>query len=100
MWVRPRGAAGAVGVVAREVRQRLRRAVAGPVEALEQRLMLTADPAGSEFRVNTTTLDVQQNPAVAMDAAGGFVVAWESYRQVGDDGLGIFARRFDAAGVP
>src|SRR5688500_1588143 len=36
---------------------------------------------GAEFRVNTTTAFVQRHPAVAMDADGDFVVAWESRAQ-------------------
>jgi hypothetical protein len=52
-----------------------------------------------EFRVNTHTFSSQGFPAVAMNGAGDFVVAWRSYGQ--DDGGmgGVFARRFDAAGA-
>ena len=52
----------------------------------------------TEFRVNSTTGNVQSNPAVAMDANGNFVVAWTS---VGQDGSvdGVYAQRFDAAGA-
>ena len=53
---------------------------------------------GSEFRVNTTTADNQINPAVAMDAAGNFVVTWSSNNQDGS-GNGVYAQRFNAAGV-
>jgi hypothetical protein len=54
-------------------------------------------PAGPEFRVNTTTAGDQVTGRVAMDADGNFVVAWR-----GDDGsgFGVFAQRFDVAGVP
>jgi hypothetical protein len=54
-------------------------------------------PLGDEFRVNTVTSGLQTSPAVAMNAAGAFVVAW-----TGDDGnlMGVFARRFDASGIP
>ncbi|MCH7800335.1 MAG: S8 family serine peptidase [Chloroflexi bacterium] len=48
---------------------------------------------GPEFRVNTTTSGSQYHPSVAMDATGGFVVAWQ-------DVLTIYGRRFDATGVP
>lgn len=54
---------------------------------------------GSEFQVNTYTTNVQSFPALAMHAAGDFVVAWNSYGQDGDN-YGIYARRYDAAGVP
>lgn len=46
--------------------------------------------------VNTFTAGSQVNPAVASDAAGNFVVVWESVRQDGS-GSGIFARRYDAS---
>ena len=55
---------------------------------------------GDEFRVNTTTAQLQTNPAVAMDDDGDFVVAWQSgvygYYQSEFD---IYAQRFDAAGA-
>jgi hypothetical protein len=55
-------------------------------------------PLGSEFRVNTTTANDQYEPAVAMDSAGNFVVAWTSSNQDGS-GAGIYAQRYNAAGV-
>jgi parallel beta-helix repeat protein len=54
---------------------------------------------GSEFRVNTFTTNDQQNPAVAMDANGDFVVVWQSNNEAGDNGWGIYAQRYNAAGV-
>ena len=53
-------------------------------------------PQGSEFQVNLAILGSQDNPAVASDEAGNFVVAWSN------NGLepGIFAKRFDASGTP
>ncbi|MEZ0370506.1 MAG: hypothetical protein ACAI44_15560 [Candidatus Sericytochromatia bacterium] len=51
-----------------------------------------------ELQVNTTILAEQVRPAVAMDAAGDFAVVWTSYDQDGD-GYGIYARRYNAAGV-
>jgi hypothetical protein len=64
-----------------------------------QRYDAAATPLGSEFRVNTYTTNDQYFPATAMDAAGNFVVVWQS---TGQDGLGsgIFGQRFDAAGTP
>jgi len=55
-------------------------------------------PLGAEFQVNTYTTDNQVTPAIAMNAAGDLVVAWESNAE---DGLasGIVARRFAPAGV-
>ena len=52
---------------------------------------------GGEFRVNTTTSGNQQSPTVAMDDDGDFVVAWASTDPI--SGYGIFAQRFNAAGV-
>ena len=53
---------------------------------------------GVEFQVNSATLGTQNFPAVDMEDAGDFVVAWVSYEQDGDD-QGVFARRFDFAGI-
>ncbi|MEZ0372049.1 MAG: fibronectin type III domain-containing protein [Candidatus Sericytochromatia bacterium] len=54
-------------------------------------------PSG-EFQVNTYTSSKQGFPALAMDADGDFVIAWNSYYQDGD-GIGIFAQRYNSAGV-
>ena len=53
---------------------------------------------GGEFRVNTFTTGNQGRPSVAMDADGDFVVAWDGQRRSATT-HGIFAQRFDAAGV-
>ncbi len=52
---------------------------------------------GPEFMVNTYVTGDQAFPAVAMNASGDFVVAWESTDQDGD-GLGVYGQRFDAMG--
>jgi hypothetical protein len=52
----------------------------------------------AEFQVNSHTTNFQESPAVAMNALGHFVVAWQSTAQDGSS-VGIFARRFNAAGV-
>jgi hypothetical protein len=54
---------------------------------------------GGEFRVNTTVASTQRNPAVAMDADGDFVVAWESRGQDAPGAYGVFAQRYSAAGA-
>ena len=61
-----------------------------------RRFAPNGQPLGDEFRVNTTTGGSQQQPDVAMDAVGNFVVAWES-----DDGseYGIWARRYNSNGT-
>jgi hypothetical protein len=57
--------------------------------------------AGSEFQVNTVTQDRQDLPAVAANAAGSFVVTWQSRGADGPDGGdGIVGRRYDASGAP
>jgi hypothetical protein len=53
---------------------------------------------GSEFRVNTVTVDNQIAPQVDMDATGAFAVTWSSYNQDGAD-YGIYARRYSASGA-
>lgn len=56
-------------------------------------------PAGSEFRVNTYTSNKQNQPAVAMNDSGSFVVVWRSSGQ-GSDGGTIFGQRYAADGTP
>jgi hypothetical protein len=63
-----------------------------------QRYNASGAAQGSEFRVNATTSGTQSDPAVAMDANGNFVVAWTSNGQDGS-GDGVYAQRFNAAGV-
>jgi hypothetical protein len=54
-------------------------------------------PVGVEFQINQYTAASQLNPAVSMDSAGRFVVAWRTARD--GAGFGIFARRFDSNGA-
>lgn len=55
-------------------------------------------PATSEFVVSTSTAtSSQRDPAVAMDAAGDFVVAWDS--QNGGSEYQIYARRYAKDGT-
>ena len=53
---------------------------------------------GSEFQVNTYTSNNQGNPAVAMSSSGAFVVAWQSYKQDGDE-YGVYVQQYNAGGV-
>jgi hypothetical protein len=69
------------------------------VEPLDRRRLLSLTPQGPEFPVNAFTTGAQTVPAIAADAAGNFVVAWQSDDQDGS-GAGIVARRFDLSGVP
>ena len=61
-----------------------------------QRYSAAGVAQGTEFRVNVTTTNSQDQPAVAMDSSGNFVVAWQSTHAGRSD---IYARRFDAAGT-
>ena len=54
---------------------------------------------GGEFQINTFTPDRQDEPAVAVDATGGFMVVWKSDGQDGD-GYGIFGQQFASNGAP
>ena len=65
-----------------------------------QRFDATGSPVGSEFAVNTFTTDRQILPAVAVDGTGKFVVVWEGQDDRDGHQHGIFARRYDSAGVP
>jgi hypothetical protein len=52
---------------------------------------------GTEFQVNTTTLNSQYLPKTAALADGGFVVTWVSFLQDGS-GEGVYAQRYAADG--
>ena len=54
---------------------------------------------GAEFRVNTEIGDDQMAPALAMNSAGDFIVAWQSAAQDADGSTGIYAQRYDATGT-
>ncbi|MCC6124849.1 MAG: hypothetical protein IT426_07805 [Pirellulales bacterium] len=63
-----------------------------------QRFNAAGQKVGGEFRVNGYTNDKQTAPQIAMDAAGDFMVAWQSFGQDGS-GYGVYARRYNAAGT-
>jgi len=66
--------------------------------------LYTADgvASGTEFLVNSTTLNGQDQPTVAALAGGGFVVTWtdNSATGVDSDKTSVKAQMYDAAGVP
>jgi hypothetical protein len=68
-----------------------------------QRYDASGTPLGGEFQVNTYTTDYQNRPDVVMDAAGNFVVVWQTAL---DDiplvfqSLSVHGQRYDAAGTP
>jgi hypothetical protein len=53
---------------------------------------------GVESRVNTLTANAQYAPSIASNAAGNYVIAWQSLSQ--DGSYDVFARSYNAAGVP
>jgi hypothetical protein len=61
---------------------------------LAQRYSSAGARVGAELLVNTYTVSSQRVPAVASDADGDFVVAWQSYNQDGHI-FGVFAQLFD-----
>ena len=50
-------------------------------------------------QVNTTTTGNQQEPRIAMDEYGEFMIVWSSFNQDGDH-YGIFGQRFLSPGTP
>ena len=65
-----------------------------------QRFDPNCAPVGKEFQVNAASSGNQAEPAVAMDAAAGFVVCWQGPASVEDANEDIFVRRFDPNGLP
>ncbi len=71
----------------------------GPWTIYAQRFTATGVPLGGQFQVNTYSQSDTEYPAVAMDAAGDFVITWSAQGEDGA-GWGVYAQRYDAAGVP
>ncbi len=59
-----------------------------------------AVPYGSQFQVNTSTTGIMQNPSVAIDSAGDFVIAWQNYADDGSGEYDIYAQQYTALGTP
>ena len=55
------------------------------------------NPLGPEFRVNASTTNDQEQPSVAIDSAGNFVVVWESGQSYTQD---LFGQRYSSSGAP
>ncbi len=55
------------------------------------------EPLGNEFQVNTTTENDQVAPDVASDAAGNFIVVFQTFEAPGT-GANVLAQRYDFAG--
>ena len=62
-----------------------------------QRFDTEGNKLDSEFHVNIESSNGQENPDVAIDDQGDFVIAWMDYGLDGDYG-GIYARRYDSRG--
>ncbi|MGE3817834.1 MAG: DUF4347 domain-containing protein, partial [Isosphaeraceae bacterium] len=72
-----------------------------PNEIFFQLYAANGSAIGNQTTVNTTTTNVQSQPAVAMDQNGNFVVVWTSQGQDNVDGkAGVYGQRFDASGNP
>ncbi len=61
-----------------------------------QRYNSAGQVVGTEFQVNSYTVDYQGDPAVAADAGGAFVVAWSSSQD--GSSSGVSGQRYDSAG--
>ncbi len=55
-------------------------------------------PKGEQFIVNSTLENAQQNPKVAMDETGQFVIVWDSEGDPNVNQKDIFGQRFSANG--
>ncbi|MCA9094225.1 MAG: VCBS repeat-containing protein [Planctomycetaceae bacterium] len=64
-----------------------------------QRFNALGTPQGTEFLVNTFTSGAQRASDLKMDAAGNFVVLWET-SSLDMSLFGVFAQRYNAAGTP
>jgi hypothetical protein len=65
-----------------------------------QRFSKTGKKVGPEFRVNEDRVEKDFAPSVAMDSAGNFVVAWESFSAARPDCVQVRARLYRRDGKP
>jgi len=65
---------------------------------VEDGLAQAPDPVGGEIQVNTYTTNIQEEPSIATDNNGNFVIAWHSDGQDGS-GKGVYAQRYNSSGV-
>jgi hypothetical protein len=71
------------------------------IEHLESRRLLSIVPAGGEFPVNAHTTNQQVSARVTVGFDGSSIVVWTSVNQAGPgSGQDVYARRFDASGLP
>jgi hypothetical protein len=71
----------------------------GPVSrgVYGQRFNPAGEPQGNEFRINNLSNQEQRDPAMAITAAGNFVVTWTVAQGGGEN---VYGRVFDALGSP
>ena len=77
----------------------------GTVGVFGRRFSSSGQPAGTEFKVHTTTSGDQANPDLSHSSSGDFVVVWGDGNFSGGDGqdgssFGVFGRRFSSSGAP
>ena len=67
-----------------------------------QRYASSGAALGSQFQINTYTTSFQEQPSVAVDPAGDFVVVWQSSGSWGTDtsGQSIHGQRYASNGSP
>jgi regulation of enolase protein 1 (concanavalin A-like superfamily) len=63
-----------------------------------QRFTSTGTKSGTETKVNTVTTGDQNQPRIAVDSAGNYVIVWTSAAQDGALG-GIYAKRYNSSGT-
>ena len=66
---------------------------------IKARVYQNGVPITGEILVNSTIVNTQTNPDVAINENGDFIVVWDSWYQDGSD-RGVFAQRFDQNGGP
>lgn len=71
-------------------------AAAARIDVFAQRYGVAGEPVGSQFRVNANLESDHRDPAVALDADGGFVVVWGALT---GSGHRLLLRRFTADGA-
>jgi hypothetical protein len=68
-------------------------------EVFCRRFAADGNAQSGEVQINTTTTGDEQLPVVAREAGGDYTVVWQSSAGTDGDGIGVFMRRFTAAGV-
>ncbi|MEO1085737.1 MAG: SdrD B-like domain-containing protein, partial [Acidobacteriota bacterium] len=64
-----------------------------------RRFSSSGDPVADQFLVNSYTFNQQREPSVAVDAAGDFVVAWQSLGAFGDtSGYSVQMQKYRTTG--